>query len=96
MGYGTFKMGSEEYKKLELVAGLLEFSSPNNAKYVVEDVYLDYGQGWMWTTICRKGYRECQVLNPRDWDNIIFNSTTIEDLVACVKEIRNDKYFGDK
>lgn len=85
----------KEYLKLELVAKSLEIDSPNNAKYIVEDVYLDFGQNWMWTTICRYGYMECQVLCPRDWENIMM-AETAEELIDIVKDIRNGKFFGDK
>lgn len=85
----------KEYLKLELVAKALEMESPNNAKYIVEDVYLDFGQNWMWTTICRYGYKECQVLYPRDWENIMM-AETAEELIDIVKDIRSGKFFGDK
>ena len=42
-----------EYKNLKMVAAMLEYESSNNSHYEVEDVYFDYGQDWMWTTITR-------------------------------------------
>ncbi len=84
-----------EYKNLEFVAKALEISSHNNAQYVVKDVYLDFGQRWMWTTIVRRGFRECQVLSPREWENIM-TADGISELMNIVEDIRNGKYFGDK
>ena len=83
------------FKKLEMVAMALEMESPNGATYKVEDTYLDFGQDWKWTTIVRYGYRECQVLSPKDWEDIML-ATTIEDLAKIVKEIRSDKFFSDR
>ena len=85
----------KDYKKLEMVAEMLQMMSPNNATYKVEDVYLDFGQDWMWTTICRYGFRECQVLSPREWKEIMIAETP-QELAKIAEEIRNDKYFGDK
>ena len=82
------------YKNLKAVAAMLEALSANGAKYVVQDVYLDLGQDWMWTTICRRGWRECQVLNPRDWKRIVV-ATTANELAEVVEAIRTDKYFND-
>ena len=93
----TFKR-VEEYKyirKLELVAKMLEMESPNEATYEVENVYFDFGQDWWWTTIVRYGYKECQVLNPKEWEQIIL-AETAEELVNIVKEIRSDRFFSDK
>ena len=83
-----------EYSKLETAARMLESKSPNKAQYVIEDVYLDFGSNWMWTTIIRKGYRECQVLSPRDWENIML-ADSFTELEQITDEIRNDKWFGD-
>lgn len=87
--------GSREYKNLEAVAKMLEAVSPNEAEYVVEDVYFDCGQNWMWTTICRRGFRECQILNPKEWGWVI-DSEGIAELAEAAELIRLGKYFGDK
>ena len=84
-----------EYSKLETVARMLESKSPNKAQYVIEDVYLDFGANWMWTTIIRKGYRECQVLSPREWKDIML-ADSFTELEQIADDIRNDKWFGDK
>ena len=85
---------TSEFEKLEAAAAMLEAYSPNNAVYCVEDVYFDFGQNWMWTTICRRGYNECQVLSPRDWELVITAETPAE-IAEAVEVIRSDKYFGD-
>ena len=87
--------GTPEYFKLETVADMLTAFSPNEAQYEVNDVYFDFGQRWMWTTILRNGYKECQILCPRDWEKIITANSPTE-LVDAFNTIVNDKYFGDK
>lgn len=82
-------------KRLELAAKMMEMASPNNAEYVIENVYFDYGQKWLWTTIVRRGFRPCQVLSPRDWERIL-TAETFTDIAEAVEEIRSDEYFGDK
>ena len=95
MKYRVINPAEFTYLKFELVADMLKFDSKHNADYIVQDVYLDLGQDWMWTTICRVGYRECQVLSPREWEDIV-NSNSLEELVRCVRIIQNGEYFGDK
>jgi hypothetical protein len=90
----TLRPDEIEYKKLKAVAAALEVLSKNNASYVVRDVYLDLGQDWMWTTICREGYRDCQILSPRDWRDVMVIETA-DDLALVVDHIRNDDYFND-
>lgn len=90
----TIKVNEFGYKNLVAAAGMLAAFSKNNARYVVRDVYFDLGQNWMWTTICREGYNDCQVLSPREWENIIF-STNVNELAEAVKDIQNGKYFSD-
>lgn len=91
----TFEKGTQEYKRLVAVAKTLEALSPNGATYEVEEVYFDFGQDWMWTTICRKGYKDCQILSPKNWEMILLSDTT-GALVNTCDEIRNGKYFLDK
>ena len=81
-------------KRFEAIASILTAYSPHNATYVVEVVYLDYDQDWKWTTIVRKGYNECQILYPRDWQKII-EADTMEKLFDIVKDLINDKYSLD-
>ena len=90
----TVKRGTQEYKNLVAVAKMLEAFSRNDAQYVVEDVYFDFGQDWMWTTICRRGFEECQILTPRNWERIM-TATTTGEFANIVDEIRMGKYFGD-
>jgi len=92
----TLVRNEKAYKNMMAVAKMLEALSPNEATYTVEDTYLDYGQDWMWTTIiCRKDNSSCQILSPRQW-KMIEKAETLEYLVLCVEDIRNDKYFTDK
>ena len=90
----TLKKDEKAYKNMMAVAKMLEAVSPNNARYEVADVYLDFGQNWIWTTIVRKDYLECQVLSPAEWREIFF-ADTVNEIAVAVNEIRNGKYFGD-
>lgn len=95
MNYRVIQKNEPEYKNFQAVAAMLEALSPNGATYEVKDVYLDMGQDWMWTTIVRHGFRECQVLSPRDWAGI-WCCSTADGLAFVVNQIRRDKYFADK
>lgn len=92
----TLERNEKAYKNMIAVAKMLEAVSENNAKYEVEDVYLDFGQDWMWTTICRKGgmFGGCQILNPKEWREIVLAENASE-LVEAVNNIRNGKYFSE-
>lgn len=91
----TLKHDEQAFKNMVAVAGLLTALSPNNAQYLVRDVYLDFGQDWMWTTIIRRGYHDCQVLSPREWENIVL-ADGLTDIAACVEDIRNGDWFADR
>ena len=82
------------YQNLLAVAALLQATSAHGARYIVEDVYLDYGQNWMWTTICREGYMDCQVLNPREWQEIIL-ADSIDEICKAAKMVKDGKWFND-
>ena len=92
--YRTLAKDSYEYKKLVAVAKILEAYSIHGARYVVEDVYLDLGQDWMWTTICRRGYSECQILSPSEWAMIVHAESPLK-VAMCADEIMRGKYFHD-
>lgn len=77
------------YIRMEAVASILTAYSPHNAIYKVENVYFDIGQNWMWTTIVRYRYNECQILYPRDWQNIM-EADTPEKLYKVIKDLMND------
>lgn len=94
MNEGILVRDSREWKKLEWIAASLELESKHNAEYKVANVYLDLGAGWMWTTIVRHGYRECQILNPREW-HMIMDAESLADLIKAVDFIRHGEYFGD-
>ena len=78
----TFDQDTEEYKRLEEIAKKLTELSPNKQSYKVEDVYLDYGQDWMWTTITNvdRGY---QFLTPRDWFDCL-NVDNVEEIAKTL------------
>lgn len=86
--------GTKEYCKLESVANILQALSPNGAQYFVSDCFFDIGQNWVWTTIIRNGFRDCQILCPRDWERII-TAETPQDIADVVEAIRHDRFFGD-
>lgn len=90
----TLKVYDREYQNLLAVAAMLQAVSEHKCRYIVEDVYFDLGQDWAWTTICREGYMDCQILSPRQWD-MICSSNTLEDLYNAIKEVKNGSYFND-
>ena len=90
----TLNYGEREYKNLVAAAMIMEAFSKHDARYTVQTTYLDFGQDWKWTTICRKDYMECQVLCPRDWKKIT-SATTVQELCEAVQETMLDKYYSD-
>lgn len=94
MSERIIKATEPEYTKLLLVANLLTMYSPHDARYTVQNVYLDFGQDWMWSTIVRRGYRECQILSPRDWKRIV-GSESVEELLDVIRDLINDSYALD-
>lgn len=93
----VLKHGQKEYDTLILVASILTFMSPNKVRYKVRDVYFDYGQNWMWTTVIaeRPDRTEWQALNPAEWGKLMM-AETVEDIVAITKEVGHDKFNPDK
>lgn len=92
--YRILKPEEPEYKKLVAASKIMEAFSKHDAKYVIEDVWMDLGQGISWSTICRRGHFECQVLYPRDWWNITRAETT-DELMEAVNIVMTDKYWND-
>ena len=99
----VIEYGTMEYKRLSAGAELLEATSKNGYLYGVEDVYFDYGQGWLWTTIVAYNPAEpsesilhsWQAINPRQWGEIL-TADTVDSLAKCVTDIQSDKYFTDR
>lgn len=83
---------SDEYYRLEMFAKMLNRDSPNKHYYHLQNVYLDAGQGWIWTTISDET-AGCQVLSPRDWLEIINEERSLIDIE---NDFFNDKYCQDK
>ena len=83
---------SREYQLLKKVAKKLNQDSSNKHKYYVKDVYLDYGQDWMWTTICDET-AQCQVLSPRQWKEILNEEKSEEEFL---KDFFEDEFCQDK
>lgn len=94
MNERILKRNEQGYKNMLAVARVLSAFSKNNATYYVDDVYLDFGQNWMWTTICRTGHMDCQVLCPRDW-KLVVGANNIDELAAAVRSIQSDRFFND-
>lgn len=90
------KRDEQAYKNMQAVAAILTATSAKGIVYRLEDTYLDYGQGWMWTTICYNSeWGGVQILDPRQWKEIAVAETTA-DVFRIVEDIKNDKYFSDK
>lgn len=86
-----------EYTALRLAANGLTFKSPNRVYYTIEDVYFDYGQDWMWTTIVahRPDGDSWQALTPAQWEKLMM-AENVGEVADIVEEIRGDKFNPDK
>ena len=81
-----------EYKYMKAVCDKLNELSNGKAQYQMEDVYLDAGLDWMWTTIVQTGgWTNVQILNPKVWLDIVNGKPTDE----VVKDIRQGEYFSE-
>ena len=71
----VFKPESEEYTRLQNFADELNNDARFQANYTVEDLYFDYGQNWMWTTIIAHKQNErgggWQALTPRNQERVV-------------------------
>ena len=96
--YRIVKPNEPEWKKLTAAAKIMESFSKSNARYDVEETYLDFGQNWKWTTIIRHKEDDCwggvQVLSPRNWEEIV-TAETNDQLSEAVDRVMHDKYYND-
>ena len=63
-----------EFYKLQKVAEIIEKKCNNTIKCVIEEVYFDYGQNWIWTTIVatrKTDGSHWQMLYPPIWEEIL-------------------------
>lgn len=93
-----FPKGSDEYKRLEAAAAMLNVKSPTKSRYYVGETYFDFGQDWMWTTVlCDSnskwggGY---QALNPREQEEILM--CDMAELDGITNDVLSDKFCPDK
>ena len=76
--------GTPEYQKLKIAAQMLTTFSTKEIEFLVEDVYFDYGQDWIWTTIIAHDPKETgilhswQALSPRQQEPIILANNPLE------------------
>ena len=86
----VFKADSEEYKKLEKAAQLMNILHEEEGRHFVRETYFDFGQDWKWTTIiCDKPGSEWggyQALCPRDQE-LILAATNGDEILAAVQGV---------
>ena len=97
----TFKYDSKEHDALVTVARILNTFCTNGYRFYVDDIYYDYGQAWMWTTIIAdNGGDSYQILCPRDHELIIENicwtrmSQAINNIMNEAKEYEHLAKFS--
>lgn len=77
-------LNETEKQNFETVARLSQvICEETGAKYEVKDTYLDYGQGWKWTTIVytQANGKSYQILSPKQWKEIL----NLENKTECLK-----------
>ena len=92
-----YKTQTIEYKKLDLLLKALNILKEENnldVDFYISDVYFDYGQNWMWTTIVCK-YKDVmdfpstyQILNPAEYENILLGNE--DSFIETYKNLKND------
>lgn len=68
---------SNEYFQLKVACQIAE-ELTEHMQFKVQDVYFDFGQDWMWTTIIAYNLKDgssFQMLSPREWEEIINDAT---------------------
>lgn len=96
----TLQFEEQEYKNMQAVASLLTATSKNGYIYQVENVYFDYGQDWLWTTIVAYDLTNnsftssWQVLTPAEWKDVVLADGMVE-LMNTVQEIKAGQWFND-
>ena len=97
MTYRVIEKGTREYRKLQILADMMNLDTVKGYEYKVEECYMDYGAGIMWTTICYDSeWGGVQVLSPREWESVVVYADTVEDIKKVFDEIREDRYWDDK
>ena len=92
----VFGEHTRQYMRLEAAAKLLnaEMDPADRGSFEVKDIYFDYGQGWMWTTIVFNGgdqWSSYQALNPKQQSMIVCgNLKSFTNTVWEVIERRKD------
>lgn len=95
-GIEVYSKGSDMDKKLNRVASFLTAMSPKGYRYYVDDIYFDYGQNWMYTTvIADDGDGGYQALNPRQQGKVFF-ANSIDELYEIAKEVLSGDYTPDR
>ena len=89
----VYAPNSDEMVKLKLACYELGRLSTRGTRYTVEDIYFDYGQGWMYSAIVahRPDGASWQAVNPRMYEDIILSLDVRKTCEGIVK----DKYFYD-
>ena len=94
----TFTSNQPEYHLLEELANKLMELSPNGFKYWIDDVYLDYGSRWMWTTVLAEDtispyfQSTYQAISPAEWLSLMNG----EDITYIAEHVLCDKYCPDR
>ena len=75
----TYEMGTVERTRLEVFCMFVN-SAVSNFRLIVEDIYFDCGQNWLYSGIIYiDAHSEYQEFCPRDWE-LILNTDSIEKL----------------
>ena len=91
----TYGPTTQEYQALRRVAEVLTIASKNRITYHVENVYFDFGQDWIWSTICayRPDGRSWQILNPKIHADIV---TGAMDAITAAARLIHGPSWLDK
>ena len=75
----VYNYGTIERMRLEVFCSFVN-SMANDFRLIVEDIYFDYGQGWMYSGIIYRDRNDSyQAFCPRDWE-LILNTDSVEKL----------------
>lgn len=96
--FRVYEFDTEEFKKLEKFAEILEKASPTGCAYVVDNIYRDFGQERKFTTIIvydRSYQRSWQALSLAMYKRVL-KAETPEDYLRLAIEYFNDRDCKDR
>lgn len=88
----TYAPGTPERENLKKAAQI--FTIITGKPHKVEDIYFDFGQNWMWSTITTESnWGGVQILYPADYESIIYAPDGLALIDAVKAKCKKEKWI---